>query len=614
MEKKLILSVETANQAEALVKFFEEVLEEAEIQMWFKDANMKYLYANDSMKVADGIAEKVVVGKTDIELYDTIRETMFTKLDQTVLETGERIKSNYVLPSGRYEQVEKIPVFNEKGEFQGILGYAKDITQQRLLQEQTKRTIEAENRFRTVFERVPVGIALYEDVTRKPVMMNDRFAQILRMSKENLSRKAWYEGFFDQDERARIAELVKEIKEGKRKSFDMEEQLIRGDDSLVWVSATITAYESPREEETLYMCVLEDISESKQMKANLERLSYTDALTGVYSRSWFLRYLTMTEEIEFPFALIMGDVNGLKVCNDVFGHFEGDRLIKSIASVFQLHTGKYDDSFTVRLGGDEFLALIRGVNANDLAQLEEDIRRDVADLSPDYIDYSVGLGSVIVTKDAFTDFESAMLAAEERMYNNKLREGRNLGDRVVENAITMLYRDPLESSHMRNVALYTEKLCEMLNLRKNDIAEIVEAARLHDIGISAATNHRELPGTPIKQDKSKNVSIIRKHAEVGYRMLHNSKNYSNLAEYVLHHHEHIDGTGYPSSIGGDDIPMASRIIAIADRYDFLINPYFRNNYSDEEAIADLREREGYELDREYTEIFIEEIIKKGKLV
>ena len=103
----------------------------------------------------------------------------------------------------------------------------------------------------------------------------------------------------------------------------------------------------------------------------------------------------------------------------------------------------------------------------------------------------------------------------------------------------------------------------------------------------------------------KEMEEIRKHAGAGYRIAQSNQITANIAELILHHHEHWDGKGYPHGIKGDKIPLLSRILAIADAYDAMINDRpNRKAMAKEEAIKELKRCSGSQFDPKLVPIFI----------
>ncbi len=155
--------------------------------------------------------------------------------------------------------------------------------------------------------------------------------------------------------------------------------------------------------------------------------------------------------------------------------------------------------------------------------------------------------------------------AEECMYRKKLSESQSMRNKTIRNIVdTINTTSPSEKVHSEHVSEISQALGFALRMDKDMLQETKMAALFHDIGKIAVNN------TLIeKADKltATEFEMIKRHAEIGYHILKSVDTYSVLADFVLAHHEKWDGTGYPRGLKGEEIPLVSRIIAIADSYD-----------------------------------------------
>jgi len=148
------------------------------------------------------------------------------------------------------------------------------------------------------------------------------------------------------------------------------------------------------------------------------------------------------------------------------------------------------------------------------------------------------------------------------------------------------------------------KIATKMKLSKNMIADIKTIGIIHDIGkIIIDLSILDSPNRLTEEEKN----IINMHPLSGSRMLSSTHEYTRLSAGVLHHHERIDGTGYPNGISGDSIPIEARIISIADAYDAMTNtrPYRHTPLSKQEAIREIEENKGTQFDSNIADIFIE---------
>ncbi len=155
-------------------------------------------------------------------------------------------------------------------------------------------------------------------------------------------------------------------------------------------------------------------------------------------------------------------------------------------------------------------------------------------------------------------------------------------------------KDPYTSRHSQRVSNYAVSIARILSLPETEVEKVRIAGLMHDvgkIGISGSIIRK-----PSKLTESE-METMRSHAEVGANIISELGPLSAAGGFVLHHHEHYDGTGYPSRLLGTDIPMGSRIILVADAFDALITdrPY-RRGRSKEEALKVLEAHSGTQFD------------------
>jgi len=144
---------------------------------------------------------------------------------------------------------------------------------------------------------------------------------------------------------------------------------------------------------------------------------------------------------------------------------------------------------------------------------------------------------------------------------------------LIDIIITILdARDPYTYTHSERVAELSVRIAKNMKLRSGHVEKIHIAAHLHDIGkIGVPDAVLNNPGKLSETD----ILHIQSHSRIGYNILCKLNLFREISEIVLHHHERYDGRGYPDGIGGEDIPLESRIIAVADTFDAITSdrPY-----------------------------------------
>ena len=355
------------------------------------------------------------------------------------------------------------------------------------------------------------------------------------------------------------------------------------------------------------LAILRDITRRKELENSLEYLSYNDQLTGVKNRRFYeeeLERLDIQENL--PLTIVLGDVNGLKLINDSFGHAAGDELIRKVAKIIK--NGCRPEDIVARLGGDEFVILLPKTEVNEAEQIVKNISTLAQKEKVQNIDISISFGYEIKRHEA-EHVQEVFRKAEDYMYKRKLFESSCMRGRTVNTIMnTLNEKNKREEQHSVRVSELCKSLGESLGLNERKIYDLKTAGLLHDIGkIAIEENILNKPGK-LTEDEFKE---IKRHPEIGYRILSTVNEMSEIAEYILLHHEMWNGNGYPKGLKGENIPMESRIIAIVDAYDAMTSERsYRKALSEEFAIEELQRNSGIQFDAELVKIFIEKVLKR----
>ena len=349
--------------------------------------------------------------------------------------------------------------------------------------------------------------------------------------------------------------------------------------------------------------VFRDVSGEKNRQAEIEYLSYHDSLTGLYNRRFFEEELNRLDvQRNLPITLIIGDVNGLKLINDAFGHLVGDKLLQKSAEAMK-QACRADD-IIARWGGDEFVIILPKTSQKVATEIIKKIKMKCSETVIESIKLSISLGFKI-KESPDEDIISVLKAAEASMYKNKLHESQSMvGSAIKVIHGTLLEKNQREAEHSRRVANISKRIASAMQLSETFANEMETIGLMHDIGkIAIAESILDKPGELTEED----LEEINRHPEVGYRILSTSNDTSEIALYVLAHHERFDGKGYPAGIKGEEIPLQARILAVADAFDAMTSerPY-RRAFSRKHAIKELQENAGSQFDPLVVKVFIEQ--------
>lgn len=225
----------------------------------------------------------------------------------------------------------------------------------------------------------------------------------------------------------------------------------------------------------------------------------------------------------------------------------------------------------------------------------------------DSVTVSVSLG--YGTKNTIDEnIQDILKIAEDHMYKNKLFESPSMRRKAINTLISTLHgRSKQEKDHAHKVSKLCRKMGELLHLPQGDIEELTTAGLLHDIGKIAITESiLDKPGKLTADE----LEEIQRHPEIGYRILSTVNKMSQMAEYVLSHHERWDGQGYPKGLKGEAIPLQARIIHIVEAYNEMISPRtYRKTLSMKEVIAELQKNAGLQFDPKLIKLFLTKVLE-----
>jgi len=196
--------------------------------------------------------------------------------------------------------------------------------------------------------------------------------------------------------------------------------------------------------------------------------------------------------------------------------------------------------------------------------------------------YLLGLGVILYGKKK-----------AKEMLNNKIKDY----EQHIFSLVNIIEkRDSYTAGHTQRVAKYSVLIAKEMGFNEEKLDDMHRACMLHDIGkISTPDSILLKPGKLTALE----YEIIKEHVVVSYELLNEVDIYKNIAEIIRHHHEHYDGSGYPQGLKGDQIPMLSQIMTVADAFDAITtNRIYKKRKSVEVAIAELQALGGKQFNRE----------------
>jgi diguanylate cyclase (GGDEF)-like protein/putative nucleotidyltransferase with HDIG domain len=368
--------------------------------------------------------------------------------------------------------------------------------------------------------------------------------------------------------------------------------------------------------------------ENSRLYAKAEQRARVDELTGLFNRRHFDERLI--EEIYRHsryggmLSLIFLDLDFFKDYNDKHGHLAGDKVLARIGWLIQKSIRSIDVAF--RYGGDEFAVLLPQSEVDDAFMVAERIREKIAaEMRKKKLRITTSLGLASWPSDGVTPDE-LVNAADRALYYTKQTGGNrtcvaskmlsSLTETAAMNAATekeassTIYalaatieaRDPFTYGHSKKVSSYAVALAEAIGLPSEKVTVISTAALLHDIGKIGIPDEVL---NKVGKLEAETWELIQSHAKLSATIVGHVVSLVSCLPAILHHHERWDGTGYPSGLKGEAIPIEARILAIADAFDAMTSsrPY-RGPLSYKMVLDELRRCSGTQFDPKLVKAFI----------
>jgi len=258
-----------------------------------------------------------------------------------------------------------------------------------------------------------------------------------------------------------------------------------------------------------------------------------------------------------------------------------------------------------RIGGDEFVILLRMTNEKEADKIVRVLKSTIENEKPDNVILSISMGFA-VKKNIYEDINMIFKKAEDDMYKYKISESSIMRSKTIDLIMhSLCERSDVELEHSKKVSEICEDIATKMNFHKDDINNIRIAGLMHDIGKSGI-NERTLNKVGNLDDEE--WHDIMRHSEIGYQILRSVKEFSKIAEYVLEHHERWNGEGYPKGLKGEEISIEARIIAVAEAYATMISDQtYSKVLSKENAINEIRRCSGNQFDPDVVKVFVEKV-------
>ncbi|HEX2586836.1 MAG TPA: diguanylate cyclase, partial [Gaiellales bacterium] len=308
-------------------------------------------------------------------------------------------------------------------------------------------------------------------------------------------------------------------------------------------------------------------------------------------------------------SLVLIDIDNFKSINDRFGHPVGDQVLTTLA---ELMREEYGDEQSYRIGGEEFALLLPDDGEQEAYTAVERLHARLWQTSfphAEPVTVSAGIASYPTSA---SDRDQLLRVADGALYWAK-NHGKNRSC-VYSPSVVRIYspeelaetaerharlkaaeglirvvdaKDTYAGAHSQSVSRLVEGIARAMGLDEETVEQVRLAGLLHDLGKIAIPDR--ILQKPDKLDPDE-LRTMREHAELGYRLLE-GLGVSPVDRWIRHHHEWWDGSGYPLGLAGEDIPLGSRIILVADAFDAMTSDrVYRAAGTAADAVAELRRR------------------------
>lgn len=484
----------------------------------------------------------------------------------------------------------------------GTILTLRDITHRKMIDRQLS---EERNFSSTILETVGSLIAVLSG-SGHIVRFNRACVNLSGLSIEEAYQRSFVTLLAESDDQKKFTEYFSQVLE-ERSTVEFESRMLTRSGETRTIQMVLSKLTGENSSSDYVVCTGLDITNRKIIEEEIRYMSFHDSLTGLYNRSYFEEELArLNSARQLPLSIIVGDVNGLKLINDAFGHEAGDRLIQAAATILR-KTCRTDD-ITARIGGDEFGIILPGTNEEAALDIAARIRENSRLMINEPINVSIAVG--VATKNSMEeDVRMTFKLADDRMYKNKLVESKSLKSAIISSLKKTLHeRTNDKGDHSEQLKTLSLKLGKRLGFTSAQMDDLELLALLHDIGKIAVPDLILNKAAPLTEDE---WEIMKQHPEIGYRIASTSPELSNIAEYILCHHEWIDGTGYPQGLQGESIPIISRALSVVDAYDAMTSGrIYKIPCSPHEALQELENFADKQFDgpiaREFIRMIMEE--------
>jgi diguanylate cyclase (GGDEF)-like protein/PAS domain S-box-containing protein len=584
------------------LRLFQKLINNIPDLIYIKDKKSRLIIVNKAMANYIGEKPKNIIGKTDFDIHPEEHAKKAFRDEQKIMKTGKGIVDveERIIHSGKeyWMSASKIAWYDKKGNVMGTMGISRDITRRKELENEILG--KEKSFFNTLMDNITESI-FFKDLKSRCVRINKACARKYGVdSPEDAIGKTDFDFFSDEHAKQAFEDEKKIIKSGKPiLNFEEKETFKNKPDR--WASTSKFPWYDEKGNIMGTFGITGDITEKKKAEQEIKYLSFHDTLTGLYNRAYFEEELKRLDtERQLPLTIVMGDVNGLKLINDTYGHINGDIFLKKIADILKNSFRKED--IISRWGGDEFITILPATTSKDASVIIKRIKKLCKERSTPDMPLSISLG--VSTKNKLSEkIGDTLKHAERGMYKNKITNSRSTNEIIVSSLKESLRKTDYNKRELDTKSKeYATFIGKKLKLPSSKIEELKLLLDFYYIGkLALADEIMSKPGSFSNEERE----LIKKLPEIGYRIAEASKALKPISEAILSHFEWYNGSGYPRGIKGKEIPLISRISLLVNAYGAMSEekPY-RKKMSKEEIKEEIKKYSGTQFDPDVAEIFL----------
>lgn len=363
---------------------------------------------------------------------------------------------------------------------------------------------------------------------------------------------------------------------------------------------------------------------------SLKELANMDGLTGLYNHRYFYERLSKSigqcRTDGTNLALLFIDVDSFKIYNDINGHQQGDKVLRSISDI--LKSNARENDFISRYGGEEFAIILPSTTEQEALKIAERLRLATEKQHFEGQEYmpnqnltiSIGIAAFPTMAKSETELvkfaDEALYRAKFLKKNNveiyasvldDLQNSINENDKEIIASIKTLIavinaKDKYTFKHVERVVSYSLLMADQLKFDEHTKRIFIYAAYMHDIGKINISQEILNKSTPLTEEE---WEILQSHPKNGAEIIKNVVALKEVVPIILQHHERYDGTGYPDKLKGNEISYLARLLTVIDSFDAMTsNRPYQKKKTFSEAFDELVRCSGTQFDPELAQEFI----------